>query len=124
MKIKIKKKKEVLDEMSSMSGGSVQGYGGPLGDDKTVNAFNKEQEREQRLKGSKLAEMYSTQGLAGKNAQQLVSGEQEHEGHVERSKAQGLKNVMEEEDSDDKLQETKEYWSKFLSNPRKNDIIK
>ena len=124
MKIKIKKKKEVLDEMSSMSAGSVQGYGGPLGDDKTVDAFNKEQKRGQRLKGSKLAEMYSTQGLAGKNVQQLVSGEEEHEGHVERSKAQGLKNVMEEEDNDDKLEETKKYWSKFLSNPQKNDIIK
>ena len=124
MKLRIKKKKQVLDELSSMSGGSVQGYGGPLGDDKTVDVFNKEQEREQRLKGSKLAEMYSTQGLAGKNAQQLVSGEEEHEGHVERSKAQGLKNVMEEEEDDDKLEETKKYWSKFLSNPQKNDIIK
>ena len=110
--------------MSSMSGGSVQGYGGPLGDDKTVDAFNKEQEREQRLKGSKLAEMYSTQGIAGKNAQQLVSGEEEHAGHVKRSKHQGLKNVMEEEECEDKLEETKKYWSKFLSNPRKNDIIK
>ena len=124
MRLRIKKKKEVLDEMSSMSGGSVQGYAGSFGDDKTVDAFNKEQEREQRLKGSKLAEMYSTQGLAGKNVKQLVSGEEEHEGHVERSKAQGLKNVMEEEDSDDKLEETKKYWSKFLSNPRKSDIIK
>ena len=124
MKLKIKKKKEVLDELSSMAGGSVEGSGVPLGDAKTMNAFNKEQEREQRLKGSKLAEMYSTQGLAGKNAQQLVSGEEEHEGHVERSQAQGLKNVMEEDENDDKLEETKKYWSKFLSNPRKNDIIK
>lgn len=124
MKLKIKKKKQVLDELSSMSGGSVEGSGVPLGDAKTMNAFNKEQEREQRLKGSKLAEMYSTQGLAGKNAQQLVSGEEEHEGHVERSQAQGLKNVVEEDENDDKLEETKKYWSKFLSNPRKNDIIK
>jgi len=124
MKLKIKKKKEVIDEMSSMSGGSVQGYGGPFGDDKTIDAFNKKQEREQRLSGSKLAEMYSTQGLAGKNKQQLVSGEEEHEGHVERSQAQGLKNVIEEEECEDKLEETKKYWSKFLQNPRKNDIIK
>lgn len=77
--------------MSSMSGGSVQGYGGPLGDDKTVDAFNKKQEREQRLKGDRIEEMYSTQGLAGKNKQQLVSGEEEHEGHVERSKSTRLK---------------------------------
>ena len=109
--------------MSSMSAGSVQGYATPFGDKDTTETFNKKQEREQRLKGSKLAEMYSTQGLAGKNVQQLVSGEEEHEGHVERSKAQGLKNVMEEEEGD-KLEETKKYWSKFLSNPQKNDIIK
>lgn len=120
MKLRIKKKKEVIDEMSSMSGGSVQGYEGPLGDDKTVDAFNKKQEREQRLKGDRIEEMYSTQGLAGKNKQQLVSGEEEHEGHVERSKAQGLKNVMEE----DTLEEAKKYWSKFLLYPRKNGIIK
>ena len=123
MKIKIRKNKEILDEMSSMSTGAVQGYATPFGDKDTTETFNKEQEREQRLKGSKLAEMYSTQALSGKNAQQLVSGEEEHEGHVERSKAQGLKNVMEEEEGD-KLEETKKYWSKFLSNPRKNDIIK
>ena len=124
MKIKIRNKKQVIDEISSMSAGAVQGYAAPFSDKDTTETFNKEQEREQRLKGSKLAEMYSTQGLAGKNAQQLVSGEEEHEGHVERSKAQGLKNVMEEEECDDKLEETKKYWSKFLSNPQKNDIIK
>ena len=95
MKVKYKRKKKVLDEMSTMSGGAVQGYGAPLGDDKTIDAFNKEQEREQRLKGSKLEEMYSTQGLAGKNSQQVVSAEEEHAGHVERSQHQGLKNVME-----------------------------
>jgi len=124
MKLRIKKKKEVIDEMSSMSGGAAQGYGGPLGDDKTIDAFNKKQEREQRLKGDKIEEMYSTQGLAGKNKQQLVSGEEEHAGHVERSKAQGLKNVMQEEECEDKIEETKKYWSKFLQNPRKSGIIK
>jgi len=56
--------------------------------------------------------MYSTQGLAGKNTQQLVSGEEEHEGHVERSKQQGLKNVMEEED----LKESRCYRLKILQN--------
>tara|TARA_R100001509_G_C4808187_1_gene195512 strand:- start:237 stop:572 length:336 start_codon:yes stop_codon:yes gene_type:complete len=96
MKIKIKIIRS-LDEMSSVGGGAIQGYGAPFGDPKGIDSFNKKQEREQRLKGDKLIEMYSTQGLAGKNAQQLVSGEEEHAGHVERSKAQGLKNVMESE---------------------------
>tara|TARA_R100000388_G_C7233870_1_gene156513 strand:+ start:776 stop:1111 length:336 start_codon:yes stop_codon:yes gene_type:complete len=96
MKIKIKIIRN-LDEMSSMSGGSVHGFAGGFGDPETVDSFNKEQEREQRLKGDRLIEMYSTQGLAGKNVQQLVSAEEEHAGHVERSKAQGLKNVMESE---------------------------
>ena len=96
MKIKIKRK---LKEMSSMSGGSVQGYAGsPLASKEENEKFNKKQEKEQRLKGQKLAEMYSTQGLSGKNKQQLVSGEEEHEGHIERSKHQGLKNVMESDD--------------------------
>ena len=96
MKIKIKRK---LKELSSMSGGAVQGYAGfPLGSKKDNEQFNKKQEEEQRLKGKKLAEMYSTQGLSGKNKQQIVSGEEEHDGHVERSKAQGLKNVMESDD--------------------------
>ena len=82
-----------------MSGGAVQGYAGsPLGSKKDNEQFNKKQEEEQRLKGKKLAEMYSTQGLSGKKKQQIVSGEEEHDGHVERSKAQGLKNVMESDD--------------------------
>jgi serine/threonine protein kinase len=96
MKIKIKRK---LKEMSSMGGGAVQGYAGsPLASKEENEKFNKKQEEEQRLKGQKLAEMYSTQGLSGRNKQQLVSGEEEHEGHVERSKHQGLKNVMEADD--------------------------
>ena len=112
MKIKIKKKKEVIDEMSSVSGGAMQGYGATFGNPEGNDTFNKKQEQEQRLKGDKLAEMYSTQGLAGKNTQQLVSGEEEHEGHVERSKHQGLKNVMEEEE----LKESRSYRLKILQN--------
>jgi len=92
------KSKEPLDEMSSMGGGAVQGYGAPLGSKKGNEAFNKEQEREQRLKGDKLVEMYSTQGLSGRNRQMIVTGEEEHAGHVERSKHQGLKNVTESEE--------------------------
>jgi hypothetical protein len=98
VKIRIKRK---LKEMSAMAGGAVQGYAGsPLASKEENEKFNKKQEEEQRLKGQKLAEMYSTQGLSGKNKQQLVSGEEEHAGHVERSKHQGLKNVMESEDDE------------------------
>ena len=84
MKIKIKRK---LKEMSSGAGGAVHGYAGsPLSTKEENEKFNKKQEEEQRLKGRKLAEMYSTRGLSGKNDQQLISGEEEHAGHVERSK--------------------------------------
>ena len=81
-----------------MAGGSVQGYGTTLGSKGENKKFNKRQEQEQRLKGQELTEMYSTRGLSGKNKQQIVSGEDEHAGHVERSKHQGLKNVMENDD--------------------------
>ena len=95
MKIRIKKK-QVIDEMSSVGGGSVQGYGGPFGDPETVDSFNKEQERDQRLRGDKLIEMFSSSGLSGRNKQQLVSGEEEFAGHKERSMAQGLQNFKED----------------------------
>lgn len=97
MKFKIKIKQKIEEE-NSMSSGAVQGYGSPFGDKETVDSFNDKQENEQRLKGQKLAEMYSTRGLSGMNAQQLISGEREHAGHVKRSKQQGLKNVTEAND--------------------------
>lgn len=98
MKIKIKTKKN-LEEMSSLGGGSIQGYAGsPLGSKEENEEFNRKQEKDQRLKGKKLAEMYSTRGLSGRNRQQTVDGEEEHEGHVERSQHQGLKNVMESDE--------------------------
>lgn len=100
MKIRIKKKKN-LEEMSSMSGGSVQGYAGsPLASKEETEQFNRKQEKDQRLKGKKLTEMYSTRGMSGRNKQQVVSGEKEHAGHVERSKHQGLLNVMENDDEE------------------------
>lgn len=98
MKIKIKKKKN-LEEMSSMGGGGVQGHAGsPLASKEENEKFNRKQEKGQRLKGKKLTEMYSTRGMSGRNMQQIVSGEEEHAGHVERSKHQGLMNVMENDD--------------------------
>lgn len=96
MKLKIKKKLP-LEETNSVSGGSVEGYAAPFGDPEAIDAFNKEQERQQRLDGDRLVEMYSSQGISGGHSQQIVSPEEEHAGHVERSKHQGLKNVMESE---------------------------
>lgn len=83
MKIKIKKKQS-LDEMNAMSAGSIEGVSGPFGDADTVTTFNKKQEREQRLKGSKLIEMFSTSGIAGRNMQ-ISDDEETFEGHKERS---------------------------------------
>ena len=111
MKIRIKKK-QVIDEMSSMGGGSVQGYGAPFGSPEGIDAFNKEQEREQRLKGDSLIEMFSTQGIAGRNVQQVVSPEDEHAGHVERSRHQGLRNVFESD-------KTRTFKIKIKRNPEK-----
>jgi len=97
MRIKIKKNKVPLEELSSVSGGSSEGYAAPFGDPESISAFNKEQEHQQRLKGDKLVEMYGSQGISGGHLQQIVSPEKEHAGHVERSKHQGLLNVVESE---------------------------
>ena len=100
MKIRIKKKKN-LEEINSMGSGAVQGYAGsPLSSKEEVDKFNKKQEKDQRLKGKKLTEMYSTRGMSGRNKQQIVSGEEEHAGHIERSEHQGLINVMENDDEE------------------------
>jgi len=111
MKIRIKKK-QVIDEMSSVGGGSVQGYGAPFGDPEGIASFNKEQEREQRLKGDSLIEMFSTQGIAGRNVQQNVSAEEEFAGHLERSRHQGLQNFKES-------QKMRTFKVKIKRNPRK-----
>ena len=47
---------EKLLEMSSVTGGSMQGYGAPFGDSKQIKKFNKKQAKQQRLKGKKLTE--------------------------------------------------------------------
>ena len=93
MKIKIKRK---LREMSSVGGGAIQGYAGsPLGTKEENEEFNKKEEEDSKLKGKRLEERYSTQSVRGAHVTKSVSGEEEHEGHVERSRHQGLKNVME-----------------------------
>ena len=59
-----------------------------------------------------LKEMYSSAALTGRNYRIKISGEKEHAGHVERSKHQGLKNVVESE-------KIGTYRIKVLTKPRK-----
>jgi hypothetical protein len=93
MKFRLKIKRS-LDESNAMAAGSISGAGGPFGSSGDIDSFNKEQEREQRLKGSKLEEMFSTSGIGGRNMQ-LADEEKTWRGHQERSKAQGLQNFKE-----------------------------
>lgn len=96
---------DVIEEISTMSGGNVQGYAGSaIGDIDTVKKFNKEEEEASKLKGKRLAEMFSTSTQTGGVPQSKVKPEDEHEGHVKRSKHQGLKNVMEADDDTQPMQ--------------------
>ena len=80
--------------------GAVAGFPGGFSPE-VVDKFNKEEEDESKLKGTPLEELLST------STQRLgirlgpVSGEKAHAGHLERSKHQGLRNVVEEEEEDD-----------------------
>ena len=88
--------------MSSVGGGAIQGYAGsPLGTKEENEKFNKKEEEDSKLKGKRLEERYSTQSVRGAHVTKSVSGEEEHEGHVERSRHQGLKNVMEDADDEE-----------------------
>lgn len=111
MKIKIKKK-QVIDEMSGVSGGSLEGSSGSFGDPDSIDGFNKSQKRNQRLEGDKLVEMFSSTGLSGRNKQQLVSAEREFAGHRERSLAQGLQNFKQ-------YTKKRTFRVKIKRNPRK-----
>ena len=84
MKLRIKKKK-AIDEISTAASG--QGFAGGL------PTPNKKEEEDE------LKEMFSTQAHRGGMRLNIVSGEKEHAGHVERSRHQGLKNVMEQDDT-------------------------
>jgi len=111
MKIRIKKK-QPIDEISSMAGGAVQGGAAHFSDPETIDRFNKSQERDQRLEGGKLIEMFSSQGIAGRNKQQIVSPEKEFAGHLERSQHQGLQNFK-------RPQKMRTFKVKIKRNPRK-----
>jgi hypothetical protein len=72
-----------IDETSSASGGAVVGH---ASDEDEIN------------------EMYSTSADMGGVKVPIVSAEKEKQGHVERSQHQGLKNVMEDDDSTQPMQ--------------------
>ena len=94
MKIKIKRK---LKEVSGVGG--IQGGGGvPLSSKEEIEEFNKGAEKQSRLKGERLAEMFSSSAQTGGVRKIKITGEKEHAGHVERSRQQGLRNVMEDDD--------------------------
>ena len=96
---------DVIEEISSMGGGNVQGYAGsPISDKKTVDKFNQSEKEISKLKNKKLAEMFSSSTQTGGVRVSIVSAEKEHAGHVERSQHQGLHNVMEDDDSTEPMQ--------------------
>ena len=64
MSIKIRITK-TLKETSAMTGAGNHGAAGPIGTVRAVHDFNYKEEEEQRLKGKKLEEMYSSQGIRG-----------------------------------------------------------
>ena len=95
MKIKIKRK---LQEMSAA--GAVAGFPGGFNPE-VIDKFNKEEEDESKLKGTRLEELLSTSTQRLGIRLTAVSGEKAHAGHLERSQHQGLRNVVEEEEEDD-----------------------
>jgi|TARA_R110001592_G_scaffold259071_1_gene522925 hypothetical protein len=113
MKIRIKIKKK-LEEISAMGGGDGAGFAG------TAASPPKHPDD---LPDGGLVETFSTQGIQGGITISLSSGEAHHWGHVQRSKAQGLRNVMEEEQEevtkDEKLQEIQQFRKKMLRNLQK-----
>ena len=80
MKIRIKRR---VNEISSVGG--IQGYAVPR--------------RRRKDNSEVLDEMFSSSTQTGGVRISIVSAEKEHAGHVERSQQQGLRNVMEVEDT-------------------------
>ena len=126
------KPKKPLEEMSLVGGGVVQGAGAPLEDNRTDDAFNEVNGQESGLEDPQLTEMYSTQGLSGRNNMPQVSAEKEYAGHLERSISQRLKNFKQPEletssEQDDPnctiKTENKKYKIIISQNPLKSGII-
>ena len=93
MKIRIKRS---LKEVSAVAG--IQGGPGvvPFSSKEEIEDANKNEEEVSKLKGQKLEEMFSSSTQTGGVRISVVSAEKEHAGHVERSRHQGLRNVMED----------------------------
>jgi hypothetical protein len=85
------KNEEQLEEISAMAAGAVAGPSG---------------EKEE------ISEMFSTSTQKGGLRIKFASADQEHAGHVERSKHQGLRNVM--EDDDDTSYVSKSVGKKYV----------
>jgi hypothetical protein len=109
MKIRIKKN-IALEEMSGAS--AVGGFAATVGDAAAVAKFNKDEKEDARLE-----EMYSSQVTPGVGIPS-VSAEDEFEGYLERSDAQGLQNVK-RENEDKQLQKIQEFRKKMLRNLQK-----
>lgn len=92
MKIKIIKK---LEEMSTTGG--IQGVPGSFGSSKDIEAFNKKQEREQRLKGHRIDEMMSSSATKEFDPTHSVTSDEVFAGQKDRMAQQGLKNENIEE---------------------------
>jgi hypothetical protein len=88
-----------LEEISAMGGGAVAGYAAPV--------------KKKDLDEESLEEMYSDSGKRGMIGLNYGGGDEEHEGHVERSKYLGLKNVMESDED-----QVKWKLTDFADNPR------
>ena len=85
------KNEEKLDELSAVGG--IQGSAGvPFGKRSELEKFNKKQEEDSKLKGEELSEMFSSSAI--KRVFRIkINSKKTHDGHVERSKHQGIKNV-------------------------------
>ena len=91
--IEASKNEDQLEEASGVGG--VQGGGGiPFGNKEEISKHNKKEKKVSSLK-EKLAQAQ----INGVRIS-IVSAEKEHSGHVERSRHQGLRNVMQEVDDD------------------------
>jgi hypothetical protein len=95
------KKVEELEEVSSGAGGAGAGFAGSIGD-----PYEIKKENEEEKKRSHLNELFSTSGTMGGIKIRFSDGNKQHAGHVERSQRDGLRNVMEDEEDEDKAEDT------------------
>ena len=92
---------EELEEMSAAGAGGAPGPAGSIGNPEDIRRYNEEEKRK-----SKLDELFSSSGTMGGIKIRFTDGIKQHAGHVERSQHQGLRNVMEDEEDDEKAEDT------------------